>query len=134
MSLVSLLYRDSNDGTVPGISDWDYNTVIGAYNHYMKWRNTILENYIELFENHNKEDIEHKRKVYEKMGIKMDDYDKETERLDMEDKEWSSRWGWYSTLFNVFADGSYLKMKEAYNLKVIEVFNHLTYLNIKKKS
>ena len=51
LALVPLLYRNPNDGTVPDISDWDYNSVIGAFNHYIKWRNTILMNYSELFEN-----------------------------------------------------------------------------------
>ena len=125
--LFQLMYR--TEGNVPPLHKATYNQVLGAYNYYIEWRNSLYDSYSDLFEGGDDNDAEHRRKFKERYGLVDDE---EYQEQNKENKEWERTYGWYQVLFNVFAGGDYLKMSKAYNLKVIEVMNHLTYLKSKK--
>jgi hypothetical protein len=103
-----------------------WENVVAACNQYVIWRNTILKNYAGLFEKREEKDDD---AIYNNLNL---DRDKEDLEADQALNEYNERYSWYDTLFVVFAKENYLNMKDCYKLKVIEVLNHLSFLQSKR--
>jgi hypothetical protein len=120
-SIASYLYVPRTDFySVP------YEYVLAAYNHYMDWRSNLLENYKPLFAKAEEKDDE---AIYNKVKIKKRSED---DKFDIELKQYNEIYSWYGVLYSTFANEDYLKMKECYKLRIIEVLNHLTFLMKRK--
>jgi hypothetical protein len=121
ITIASYQYTPRIDGNT-----MDYESCLAAFQYYLTWRNNILDHYKHILSNgsEQKDDIE----IYKRLGIKKTISDEEVdEDLDQFNKVFS----WYDVLFTVFAGSDYMKMKDCMKLKVIEVFNHLSYLQMK---
>lgn len=115
--ITQILYNSDSD-----FSDVPYEYVNSLYYHFLKFKSNLVTSYPSLFtstEGESKDDI------YQKLGLEVEEEDEE------ESKDEESII-WFNILYNQICNGDFLKMREAYNLNVIEVFNFLT-LKINKK-
>ena len=117
--IASIVYNSSKD--------FDYQPfrfVNDAYNHYIIWRKEIMNKYPNIFiQQESNEEI---KRRYEKLGLKFEE--ERQERVD----EYSKVFSWFDIVYIELCNEDFLKMNEAYQKNVIEVFNFLTRNRLKK--